>query len=188
MAYRARMVDESESVASEPSSTSEPAEPASAVQDVPATRVRPGDRDPAPAIAADRYAGDLALLDRYQRFSEEIARLSLAGIAGIGFFVEKLDLGASRNAVLPVWLALACFAVGIVGALWHRYWSSDGFAYHLSAARLHERDDGGGRVAEDRKMRNALYARSARGIGVAVVGFVLGSLALAVAFGLLLAR
>ncbi len=91
------------------------------------------------------YKGDLELLDRYVAFSSELVRMSLLGLAAIGFYLKEFVASGSTPIEIPVaWfnllLGFAGFLLAVAApfGLLHRYYATDGLAYHLNALRLSE--------------------------------------------------
>lgn len=86
----------------------------------------------------------MELHDRFQNFSAELLKLSLGGIAVVGFFLtaisgEKAELfkGVIRSQafLLSVVFSVVMFSVSIGAALIHRFLASDGMFYHLRAIK-----------------------------------------------------
>lgn len=127
-------------------------------------------------INEQRYRPDLELLDRYQGYSSEVARLSLLGMAALGFFAVQLP-SEQRDPIAGVCLGVAAllFALATACALSHRYHSTDGFYYHLKAARFAEQEppktDQALKAAEK---RNSIYGHSGKWLGAAVSLFGAG--------------
>ncbi len=85
---------------------------------------------------SENYDTDFALLDRYQAFSAEILRLSLAGFAAVGLFLNINAKDAAGGAIAKAVLyglgsriflvtTLILLALSAAAALAHRYFSSD---------------------------------------------------------------
>lgn len=158
-------------------------------------RKRDARSDPAIVVDKTRYEADLALLDRYQAFSAELARLSMLGIVSLSYFSDKLA-AKPHEPRLCAWAALMCFGMSVAGALGHRYLSSDGLFYHLHAARLHvgpgDSDDSQNQETrrtlckEEAHLRNARYNWAGTYLGFSAATCGLGALALAGAFAYLL--
>lgn len=101
-------------------------------------------------LPSGTFEHDVAVSDKYQRFSTELLRLSLAGIGGIGFLlVNYLFSPQSRdqfkwlvkNTTFGFWLVLSLlfFAVSAGLALFHFYFGADSKSYHLKYLRLEQR-------------------------------------------------
>lgn len=88
----------------------------------------------------DSFDDDLKLLDRYQSYSSEIVRLSLLGIAWIGFlYTNKTD---DLMRLSDFWIKSLFFSSIIMmgfavflGTL-HKYFSTDSMAHMLYLTRL----------------------------------------------------
>jgi hypothetical protein len=103
--------------------------------------------EPATAYASlneESYKAELTLLKSYQSFSAELLRLSLAGIAVIGFLYKEafasFDLAKHpgidiRTVQVLAACSILCFAVGAASALNLRYFLSDGFRHYLEGLR-----------------------------------------------------
>lgn len=140
------------------------------------------------------YKADLELLDRFQGVSAELIRLSLLGIGVLGFLLRGTIDAKSR----PTWLqdkplgvavgiSALLFAISAFAGLLHRYYSADGFYYHIKEARLRQRDGASSsqavRVA---KKRNWRYSLSGKCLFVSSVALGLGGFGLAAGLGRLL--
>ena len=130
-------------------------------------------------IDEDRYKGDFELLDRYQKFSEELLRLSLGGIAVVGFFIEKCKDEIVRSSKWTIIVALVGLALSAMGALVHRYYSADGMFHHLRAIRANALAD---KENADVKARNRRYWVSGWGLIASWVSLVIGAVGLGAAF------
>jgi hypothetical protein len=99
---------------------------------------------PEPEVPESFYAHHFALFDRFVGFSSEIVRLSLAGMAAIGFLVATL-VGRDSDALaaplrsplfqVTMGLSLLMFALAAGLALAHRYRATDGMYYLLEKLR-----------------------------------------------------
>jgi hypothetical protein len=100
-------------------------------------------------IPEGTFEHDVAILGKYQEYSAELLRLALLGMSAIGLVVSQAVLSKpdeSANALgmlasVKPWIiaALLSFAVAALGALWHRYCSSDSLSWHLQAMRRYAR-------------------------------------------------
>jgi hypothetical protein len=140
----------------------------------------------------------MAVSSKYQTFSSEVLRLSLLGIAAIGFLLTNtLFKGASSsnqtsqsNVVLPaefrylVSLALICLGVSVGSALLHNFFSADTLAWHLSAIRREVRKAVGDEVAadEERKRRKKYLKREWKFKIASGIFLWLGAVFLAISF------
>lgn len=94
------------------------------------------ERTPARTLAdiqmiGDAYAVDFAIVDRYQAFSAELARLALLGVAGYGFLISQIvaKQPTSFGATLRAQTSVLMFGVSFLGlalalALRHRFAST----------------------------------------------------------------
>jgi hypothetical protein len=122
-------------------------------------------------IPAEHYQVDLELLDRYQAFSSELLRISLGGVAVIGFLISSIigDKGlAAANAALA-WFKFFAFASAVffcfsaAASLCHRYFATDGVYYHVKAIRLRlfRTQAGGLTMQTEEGLDNAVRSRKA---------------------------
>lgn len=136
------------------------------VEPVSSSVVNSANQPPTSAVSTNKSAGliqipertfehDLTVGDRYQKFSAEILRLALFGIAAVGFLLINFLFGASDKAPemfgivkktlansdfrFYVFASLYLFGFSAGLALLHRYFASDGAAYHLKYLRLREK-------------------------------------------------
>jgi hypothetical protein len=84
------------------------------------------------------HKAEATLLGKIQRYSTEILRISLAGIALLGFFFDKvaerdyLHPAESKRTILMVMgIAATLFAVAAAASLAHRYYSTNAMYYGL---------------------------------------------------------
>lgn len=89
------------------------------------------------------FEHDHKIAEGYQSFSAELLRLSLAGLAVVGFLVTKM-LAPPENqppvplpACLKVMLGIAIGSLAVAAglALLHRYYATDSLANHLQLMR-----------------------------------------------------
>jgi hypothetical protein len=154
-------------------------------------------------IPKDEFEADLEVLDRFQAFSAELLRISLLGIAGIGFFVSNILLrdrnqtnGQAAFSDAPslyrvrfyLLASLICLGISAGCALLHRYFSSDSIAIHLQSLRMDLRQAAGDleRAERIRKKRGRQFWISGKMLGVSAILLWLGSLLLGYAFSLAL--
>jgi hypothetical protein len=99
------------------------------------------------SLPSGTFEHDVAVSDRYQKFSSELLRLSIAAIGAIGFLVlnNVFSQGGRdqfnwlvKNTTFGFWLfiSLFCFVLAAAFALLHFYFGADGKAYHLKYLRL----------------------------------------------------
>jgi hypothetical protein len=84
-----------------------------------------------PLRPLDVHKAEVAVIDRYQKYSAELLRISLLGIAVLGFFFQRVatlnDISSDGKKV-TLWcmgIAAAMFAVAAAACLAHRYYSTD---------------------------------------------------------------
>ena len=95
-------------------------------------------------IPSGTFEHDLAVGSRYQAFSVEILRVSLAGLGGIGFFLtQDLTVGSIHVSSKPLLIAAAAFGVAAACAIAHRYLGTEALACHLMGLRLRIRNAAG---------------------------------------------
>ncbi len=97
-------------------------------------------------VPDDRYKSDLDLHDRFQDFSAELLKLSLAGIAVFGLFLSLLRDKETADSICNAiksdsffLLSAGCLAflgLSIACALIHRFLAADGMYHHLRAIKL----------------------------------------------------
>jgi hypothetical protein len=100
------------------------------------------------------FKADLELLDRYVGFSSEIVRISLLGLAAVGFYLKEFVAPSKEPTLKPgqmpieiAWFNLLLgsgallFAIAVGWGLLHRFYATDGVASHIHALRLAEAGD-----------------------------------------------
>ncbi len=97
-------------------------------------------------IVEDSYKVDFQILDRYQRYSAELLRLSLLGIAGYGFLVKDLVFVNQQNInrfqyglIESRWLLIIgtiMLGLSAACALGHRGMSTDATACMIAFIRV----------------------------------------------------
>lgn len=96
-------------------------------------------------VSQARYDVDMVLHDRYQSFSAELLKLSLAGIGVVGFFLTLIagdKTHSFQNIVNDSFfktfciLSLVSLAGAVAFALLHRFFASDGMFHHIRAIKL----------------------------------------------------
>ena len=147
------------------------------------------------------YKSDLAVTEKYQAFSSELLRISLIGIAAIGFFYEKLStnilfekqllFSITIKEVLIVSLVL--LATSSAFALAHRYYSSDCIAYMISTLRYTNaaQNESLGKERQshfmteskkERKIRNKLFKLCKYFLAISAIAMALGAFGIVVSF------
>lgn len=149
-------------------------------------------------VPNNTYEHDLAVSNKYQNFSSEVLRLSLLGIAAIGFLVTNTVFKNSApphqtgplGALLPkefkylITLSLAWLGMSAGCALLHSYFSADTVAWHLSVIRreLRKADEDDVAVVRERKKRKRYLTWEFRFKVAAGVFLWLGAIFLATSF------
>jgi hypothetical protein len=149
-------------------------------------------------IPDNTFEHDMAVSSKYQTFSSEVLRLSLLGIAAIGFLLTNTlfkETSSSNqtnqsSVVLPaefrylVSLSLICLGVSVGFALLHNFFSADTLAWHLSIIRRELRKAEGDDAAADkeRERRRKYLTREFRFKVASGVFLWLGAVVLAVSF------
>jgi hypothetical protein len=83
------------------------------------------------------YKADMILLEKYQGYTGELLRISLLGIAVLGFFFDKVASNpvlsdGSRHLILAILgIAAIIFAFAAAASLAHRYYSNEEMYYRL---------------------------------------------------------
>lgn len=111
----------------------------------------------------DYYKADLEILNRYQSFTGDLLRISMAGIAALGYFIAyalKHQQGPIVWGLLTV--AGLLFMMSAVCAMGQRFWSTKGFSHHIRYLRLYPVKPGGSKAndhATDRKKHYDVASR-----------------------------
>lgn len=145
-------------------------------------------------ISEDQYRADLELLDRYQKYSSEIIRLSLLGIAGLAFFIVQIVSGEHVPEQSKDWVAgmligtsSVLFMFATAAALSHRYHSTDGLYFHFKSLRLTNSDPPQTEKAtEVAEVRNSIYRKAGIWLTSAVGLFGAGGFFFVLGFGRLI--
>jgi hypothetical protein len=93
-------------------------------------------------IKKEKYEPELTLLDKYNGFAGELLRISLLGIALLGFFIDKVvsqdhfTEDSKRGMLIILGVAAVVFALAAAAALAHRYYSTDQMFYLVKILRL----------------------------------------------------
>lgn len=145
-------------------------------------------------IPGGSFEHDLSISDRYQSFSAEILRLSLLGIAGIGFLLANLFVKDSNNPSYKAFVSsidikwylsasLICLGGAVGFALLHRYFSTDSIACHLRYIRFEKNGLRDHELAvKEEKSRNWGFSLSYWFLWCAALFLGAGAIFLAVAF------
>lgn len=136
-------------------------------------------------LPAGTLGPDQDMLDRYVGFSSELLRLSLAGIAAVGFLITSIAIDARLwplppATATPVTISLRLLGTAAGVALLHRYVSTDAMAFHVCYLRmlLNQEEVAGSheRRARDRRLKLGGWA-----LALAAIALGCGAIALAVA-------
>jgi hypothetical protein len=96
-------------------------------------------------ISKEHYDADLVIYDRFQSYSAELLKLSLAGLGGIGFFLSFISQdksGQFGKVLASCWFVFFCcmatgsFTLAVALSLCHRFFATDGLFYHIRAIKL----------------------------------------------------
>ena len=97
-------------------------------------------------LVAETFAHDIAVSDRFQKFSEEILRLALAGVAGLGLLLvnclfndggHRLSMPqAVKQNRLILLASLTLFGAASLAAVVHRLVSTYSLSQHLLILRF----------------------------------------------------
>jgi len=142
--------------------------------------------DPVPYLVeleAHKY-----ILNKYQGFSAELVRLSLAGIAGVGFLVTAIGVEIKvwplpLSVIQPISWALVLFGISTGFGLLHRFISTDSLACHVSYVnkkRENSQDAEKECVKRNSRFRFSGYALwgSAIAICAGAIALIIGMLAI----------
>jgi hypothetical protein len=149
-----------------------------------------------PDIPTEGLKHDWELLDRYQAFSAELLRMSLAGLAAVGFLVTALAgkdsllkiSGVPLTSRLSIGVSLLALGLSAGAALAHRFVSSDSMAYHISVLRMRLRGRAEADIANEKAARDVRFKFSGALLLVAGAFLSVGALALAISFIALLKK
>jgi hypothetical protein len=148
-------------------------------------------RDPDKAfddLAEIKYRAELELVDRYQSFVAELLRLSLAGIAVVGFLFQYLISSNSPTTinVLAVLAILAkvlaafgvlMFGISAASALVFRFFAAEGARFYIEALRFTPANADGAQKQRARKrldIRDKKIQICRTSKGIAAVTLALG--------------
>ena len=89
---------------------------------------------------------DVQVQERYQSFSAETLRLSLLGIAAVGFIAVNTFLGKANDRValdawirLTIMVSLVSFGLSTIASLYHRYFVVEMLSWQLQSLRRDQR-------------------------------------------------
>ena len=148
-----------------------------------------------PDIPTEGLKHDWGLLDRYQAFSAELVRMSVGGIAAVGFLVTlagkdgllKIS-GVPLTSRLSMAVSLSAFGLSAGTALAHRFVSSDSMAFHMSLLRMQLRGRANADISSEKAARDRRLKLSGALLLVSSSFLSIGALALAVSFIALLSN
>ncbi|SRR6266704_2292085 len=135
------------------------------------------------------------ILERYQDFVNELLRLSLLGIAGIGFFITTFAQKPSSSATLALTgcskfllsLSLILFGIAAAAGLASRFLIAESLAYHFSALRLKDAQDSDpADIQHANTTREKRFTDSRRAMTLSAITLGCGAACLAVGFVLTL--
>lgn len=133
-------------------------------------------------VKEDSYKSDIQLLDRYQAYSAELLRLSLAGLGVVGFLISN-KLVTQQPVKICLMIGIILFGISSGCALGHRYFSSDGVFYLMKAIRLSNRKNPDeGRIKYESNQMKEKYKRSWDYLRVSCFSLALGALTVALGF------
>lgn len=133
------------------------------------------DRDPSTAyIKLDNVVlkAEKDLTEKYQAFSAELLRISLLGIAVIGFiYVEVLKTlpTVSKHAAAR---SAFCFGASAVCAILHRYLSSETLRYYIWGSRWESRFQNSQALEDQSNARHCLTLRYNFMVGCVISKFL----------------
>ncbi len=92
------------------------------------------------SLDSNLYNAEKGLLELYRNFVSEMLRISLAGVAVIGFLSKFLKDGGSFTSCAKVFgiLSMGSFAVSAVLALLFLYASAEDYRYYIAGLRSKE--------------------------------------------------
>ncbi len=102
-----------------------------------------------------KYMAEKELLDLYRSFVSEMLKVSLAGIAVLGFLTNFIRNGDELCFVTKLYgsISMIIFSVGAVCALVFLYVSAEGYRYYIAGLRSKKRkdDDASNKCLEKRR-------------------------------------
>jgi hypothetical protein len=134
------------------------------------------------------FEHDLAVSNRYQSFSTELLRLSLLGIAAIGFLVSNVLSKDTPQSNYPpkylLFISLSCLGLSAACALLHGYVSADTIAQQLRVVRrgVRRAENDIQKAQEERGKMKKSIQREIRLTIASGIFLLLGALALASSF------
>jgi hypothetical protein len=137
-----------------------------------------------------RYKVDMELHDRSQNFSSELLKLSLAGIAVVGFLLAEIPDAYVARALGDRMLkflfsaSVFAFAVAVGCALLQRFYSAAAMFHHIKLIKLFWIKDSSleEQATEDIRIRTSKFAVSHRCLKLAATFLLVGAALLGLAF------
>ena len=88
-------------------------------------------------LESKEYIAEKELLDHYRSFVSEMLKVSLAGIAVLGFLTNFIRTGGELCFVTKLFgsISMVIFSVGAVCALIFLYTSAEGYRYYIAGLR-----------------------------------------------------
>lgn len=119
-------------------------------------------------VAEGLYKVDLELHDRYRTFANELLRLALAELGGMGFLLanvgavkDSVVASAFRSSIVPGLGVVAVLSLGVTVAasMAHCFFASDCLYHHIRAIKLLILDKAGNeaRALEEENARNEKF-------------------------------
>jgi len=149
-------------------------------------------------IDTERLSSDFEVLDKYLRFSSELLRLSLLGIAALAFLLKEMFTACkpdqiNRNVAVisgsrSMRVSIVFFAIAAASALAHRYYSSDSMACQIRYLRLKKAADSDNKIDaiekekdSEKEKRDSLFVLGGVLLALSTISLGLGAIFLAVA-------
>lgn len=121
------------------------------------------------------------ILEKYQGFSAELVRLSLAGIAGVGFLITTIGIEIKvwplpLSVIQPISCALILFGISTAFGLVHRFISTDALACHFSYVR--KKRENSEEAEKERVTRNSRFKFSGYALWGSAITICAGAISL----------
>lgn len=138
-------------------------------------------------LKSGTFEHDIAVVDRFQRFSTELLRISLIGISAIGYVIFRMPLDEaglglrdSPTAKSLVIVSLVCLGIAASSALLHRYPSTDSISWHLQSMRRYSRgaEDDLETAERDRELRHSQARAASRSLRLSVTCLAISAVSL----------
>jgi len=94
-------------------------------------------------ITSDQYDAEKGLLELYRNFVSEMLKISLAGVAVLGFLQNVISNNGTLDNATKWWglLSMSAFAISSICALIFLYYSAEGYRYYIAGIRAKEHSD-----------------------------------------------